>query len=181
MEAVLVQRLEGVYRKQRQALLGFIRSRTRTDEEAEDVLQDVFFQALRNASATEPIDNIVAWLYTIARNKIIDLYRRKHRTVSLHGEKDDSSLEELLHDSGIDIEKELFRTAVMDTLVEALEELPRGQREAFIEQAMEGRTFREISERTGTPLNTLIARKRYAVQFLRRRLHELKEMLDELA
>jgi RNA polymerase sigma factor (sigma-70 family) len=181
MEAVLVQRLEGVYRKQRQALLGFIRSRTRTDEEAEDVLQDVFFQALRNASATEPIDNIVAWLYTIARNKIIDLYRRKHRTVSLHGEKDDSSLEELLHDSGIDIEKELFRTAVMDTLVEALEELPRGQREAFIEQAMEGRTFREISERIGTPLNTLIARKRYAVQFLRRRLHELKEMLDELA
>jgi RNA polymerase sigma factor (sigma-70 family) len=181
MEAVLVQRLEKVYRTERKALLGFIRSRTKSDEEAEDLLQDVFFQAIRNASVTEPIENILGWLYTIARNKIIDLYRRKRITVSLQQEKEDTTLEELLEDSGIDIEKDLIRTAVMDSLIEALEELPKAQRDAFIQQAIEGKTFRKISEETGTPLNTLIARKRYAVQFLRKRLHELKEIINELA
>ena len=69
----------------------------------------------------------------------------------------------------------------MDALIEALEELPKEQRDAFIQQAIEGKTFREISEETGTPLNTLIARKRYAVQFLRERLHDLKEIISELA
>jgi len=180
MEAVLVQRLEKVYRSERNSLLGFIRSRTGSLEEAEDLLQDVFFQAIRAASVTEPIENIVGWLYTIARNKIIDRYRRKRNIVSLQQEKEDVTLEELLTDSGINIEKEVFRRAVMDALIEALEELPPEQRDAFIQQAIEGRTFREISESTGTPLNTLIARKRYAVQFLRKRLHDLKEIVDEL-
>ena len=69
----------------------------------------------------------------------------------------------------------------MDALIEALEELPAEQWDAFIQQAIDGRTFREISEQSGVPLNTLIARKRYAVQFLRKRLHDLKEIVDELA
>ena len=175
-----MQRLEKVYRNERSSLLGFIRSRTGSLEEAEDLLQDVFFQAIRAASVTEPIENIAGWLYTIARNKIIDRYRRKRNVVSLQQEKEDVTLEELLTDSGISIEKEVIRRAVMDALIEALEELPPEQRDAFIKQAIEGRTFREISEETGTPLNTLIARKRYAVQSLRRRLHDLKEIIDEL-
>jgi RNA polymerase sigma factor (sigma-70 family) len=181
MEAVLVQRLEKVYRKERKTLLGFIRSRTSSLEEAEDLLQDVFFQAVRAASVTDPIENVMGWLYAIARNKIIDRYRRKKETVSLQQqEKEDVTLEELLADSGIDIEKEVIRRAVMDAMIEALEELPPEQRDAFIQQAIEGKTFREISERSGVPLNTLIARKRYAVQFLRKRLHDFKEVLDEL-
>jgi RNA polymerase sigma factor (sigma-70 family) len=181
MEAVLVQRLEKVYRSERSSLLSFIRSRTGTLEEAEDLLQDVFFQAIRAASVTDPIENIVGWLYTIARNKIIDRYRRKKNTVSLQQEREEVTLEELLADSGIDIEKEVIRRAVMDALIEALEELPPEQRDAFVEQAIDGKTFREISEQSGVPLNTLIARKRYAVQFLRKRLHDLKEIVDELA
>jgi RNA polymerase sigma factor (sigma-70 family) len=181
MEAVLVQRLEKVYRSERSSLLGFIRSRTGTLEEAEDLLQDVFFQAIRAASVTDPIENVVGWLYTIARNKIIDRYRRKKNTVSLQQEREDVTLEDLLADSGMDIEKELIRRAVMDALIEALEELPAEQRDAFVEQAIDGKTFREISEDSGVPLNTLIARKRYAVQFLRKRLHDLKEIVDELA
>jgi RNA polymerase sigma factor (sigma-70 family) len=181
MEAVLVQRLEKVYRSERSSLLGFIRSRTGNLEEAEDLLQDVFFQAIRAASVTDPIENVVGWLYTIARNKIIDRYRRKKNTVSLQQEREEVTLEELLADSGIDIEKEFIRRAVMDALIEALEELPAEQRDAFIQQAIDGKTFREISEQSGVPLNTLIARKRYAVQFLRRRLHDLKEIMDELA
>ena len=176
-----MQRLEKVYRSERTSLLGFIRSRTGDLEEAEDLLQDVFFQAIRAASVTEPIENIVGWLYTIARNKIIDRYRRKRATVSLQQEKEDLTLEDLLADSGIDIEKEMIRRAVKNTLIEALEELPPEQRNAFVQQAIEGRTFREISEQSGVPLNTLIARKRYAVQFLRKRLHGLREIIDELA
>jgi RNA polymerase sigma factor (sigma-70 family) len=181
MEAVLVQHLEKVYRSERTSLLGFIRSRTGSLEEAEDLLQDVFFQAIRAASVTEPIENVVGWLYTIARNKIIDRYRRRRNDLSLQQEREDITLEELLADSGINIEKEFIRRAVMDALIEALEELPPEQRDAFIQQAIEGKTFREISEQSGVPLNTLIARKRYAVQFLRKRLHDLKEMVDELA
>jgi RNA polymerase sigma factor (sigma-70 family) len=181
MEAVLVQHLEKVYRSERTSLLGFIRSRTGSLEEAEDLLQDVFFQAIRAASVTDPIENVVGWLYTIARNKIIDRYRRRRNDVSLQQEREDITLEELLADSGINIEKEFIRRAVMDALIEALEELPPEQRDAFIQQAIEGKTFREISEQSGVPLNTLIARKRYAVQFLRKRLHDLKEIVDELA
>ena len=176
-----MQRLEKVYRDERSSLLGFIRSRTGSLEEAEDLLQDVFFQAVRAASVTDPIENVVGWLYTIARNKIIDRYRRKKDTVSLQQEREEVTLEDLLADSGIDIEKEMIRRAVMDALIEALEELPPEQRDAFIQQAIDGRTFREISEQSGVPLNTLIARKRYAVQFLRKRLHELREIVDELA
>ena len=176
-----MQHLEKVYRSERTSLLGFIRSRTGSLEEAEDLLQDVFFQAIRAASVTEPIENVVGWLYTIARNKIIDRYRRRRNDVSLQQEREDITLEELLADSGINIEKEFIRRAVMDALIEALEELPPEQRDAFIQQAIEGKTFREISEQSGVPLNTLIARKRYAVQFLRKRLHDLKEMVDELA
>ncbi len=176
-----MQRLEKVYRSERSSLLSFIRSRIGNLEEAEDLLQDVFFQALRAASVTDPIENMVGWLYTIARNKIIDRYRRKKNTVSLQQEREDVTLEELLADSGIDIEKEVIRSAVMNSLIEALEELPPEQRDTFIQQAIEGRTFREISEQSGVPLNTLIARKRYAVQFLRKRLHDLSELVDELA
>ena len=176
-----MQRLEKVYRDERSSLLGFIRSRTGSLEEAEDLLQDVFFQAIRAASVTDPIENVVGWLYTIARNKIIDRYRRKRNTVSLQQEREEVTLEDLLADSGIDIEKVMIRRAVMDALIEALEELPPEQRDAFIQQAIDGRTFREISEQSGVPLNTLIARKRYAVQFLRKRLRDLKEVLDELA
>jgi len=176
-----VQRLEKVYRDERSSLLGFIRSRTGSLEEAEDLLQDVFFQAIRAASVTDPIENVVGWLYRIARNKIIDRYRRKKNTVSLQQEREEVTLEELLADSGIDIEKEMIRRAVMDALIEALDELPAEQRDAFIQQGIEGKTFREISEQSGVPLNTLIARKRYAVQFLRGRLHDLKEIVDELA
>ena len=176
-----MQRLEKVYRSERNSLLGFIRSRTGSLEEAEDLLQDVFFQAIRAASVTDPIENVVGWLYTIARNKIIDRYRSRRNTVSLQQEREDVTLEELVADSGINIEKEIIRGAVMDSLIEALEELPPEQRDAFIQQAIEGKTFREISEQSGVPLNTLIARKRYAVQFLRKRLSDLREIVDELA
>jgi RNA polymerase sigma factor (sigma-70 family) len=182
MEAVLVQRLERTYTQERGRLLAFIRSRVPKSEDAEDILQDVFVRAVQNLNATEPIDDLMAWLYTVARNRIVDLYRRRKSTVSIHGKQEDGgSLENLLQDSGIDLERAVIRREVLEALLESLEELPPEQREVFLQQAVEGRTFRELAEKSGTSINTLIARKRYAVQFLRRRLAEMKEVLDELA
>jgi RNA polymerase sigma factor (sigma-70 family) len=182
MEAVLVQRLERTYMRERGRLLAFIRSRVRGTEDAEDILQDVFTQAVQNLSATEPIDNLVAWLYTVARNRIVDLYRRRRPIVSLHGGGGEGgSLEDLLQDSGIDLEREVIRQEVLEALLDSLEELPPEQRDVFLQQAVEGRTFRELAGESGVSINTLIARKRYAVQALRRRLGELREVLDELS
>jgi RNA polymerase sigma factor (sigma-70 family) len=181
MEAVLVQRLERTYKRERGRLLAFIRSRVPRNEDAEDILQDVFTQAVQNLSVTEPIDNLMAWLYTVARNRIVDLYRRRRPTVSIHVKDDErGSLEDLLQDSGIDLEQEIVRQQVMEALTESLEELPPEQRDVFLQQAVEGKTFRELAEENGTSINTLLARKRYAVQALRRRLGEIKELLDEL-
>ena len=182
MEAVLVQRLERTYKRERGRLLAFIRSRVPRNEDAEDILQDVFTQAMQNLSVTEPIDNLLAWLYTVARNRIVDLYRRRRPTVSIHAKDEESgSLEDLLQDSGLDLEQEVVRQEVLEALMESLDELPPEQREVFLQQAVEGKTFRELAEESGTSINTLLARKRYAVLALRRRLGEIKEVLDELA
>jgi RNA polymerase sigma factor (sigma-70 family) len=182
MEAVLVQRLERTYKRERGRLLAFIRSRVPRNEDAEDILQDVFTQAMQNLSVTEPIDNLLAWLYTVARNRIVDLYRRRRPTVSIHAKDEESgSLEDLLQDSGLDLEQEVVRQEVLEALMESLDELPPEQRELFLQQAVEGKTFRELAEESGTSINTLLARKRYAVLALRRRLGEIKEVLDELA
>ncbi|MBN1836961.1 MAG: RNA polymerase sigma factor [Spirochaetales bacterium] len=178
----MVQRLARTYEQQHGRLLAYIRSRVPRDEDAEDILQDVFTRALQRLSVTEPIDNLMAWLYTVARNRIVDLYRRRRPSVSIHAEDaEGGSLEELLQDSGIDLDRELVREEVLAALADALELLPPEQRQVFLQQAVEGRTFSELAEATGTSINTLIARKRYAVKALRRRLQEIKEVLDELA
>jgi RNA polymerase sigma factor (sigma-70 family) len=123
----------------------------------------------------------MAWLYRVARNRIVDLYRRRKPTVSIHAGSDEGgTLEDLLQDSGIDLEQEVVRREVLEALMDSLEQLPKEQREVFLQQAVEGRTFRELAEESGTSINTLLARKRYAVLALRRRLGEIKELLDEL-
>jgi RNA polymerase sigma factor (sigma-70 family) len=182
MGAMLTQRLERTYRRERPRLLAFIRSRVSRPEDAEDLLQEVFAQAVESLSATEPVDNLLAWLYTVTRNRIVDLYRRRRPALSLQTrEEEGPALEELIRDSGIDLDRELVRQEVLEALVDSLEELPPEQREVFLQQAVEGTTFREIAEETGVSINTLTARKRYAVRFLRHRLQEIKQLVDELA
>jgi RNA polymerase sigma factor (sigma-70 family) len=181
MEATLTRRLDQTFRQERNKLLAFIKSRISSIEDAEDILQEVFFQAARATNVTEPIENLAAWLYRAARNRIVDWYRKKRfRTVPLSGSDEDTSLEDLLSDSGINIENDFLRTLAADALVECLGELPKPQREVFIMQEIEGRKFREIAELTATPVNTLIARKRYAVRFLRKRLEEIKNIIEEI-
>ena len=164
-------------------LKGFIRQRVNSVEDAEDVLQEVFYQLAETDRLMKPIDQIASWLYTVARNRIIDLYRKK-KTTSLPeydtGNYDEGDVEEmrsLLFDNGSTPETEYLRSLVWIELEKALSELPPNQREVFEMNELQGISFKEISERTGEPINTLISRKRYAVLYLRERLQDLHDDL----
>ncbi len=157
-------------------LFDFIRRRVRTNEDAEDILQDVLFQLASSYSITEPIEKLTSWLFTVARNKIIDWYR-KRKPESLAQEADDPSvplnLEQILFDPTQDPDSVYARSLVWTELADALDELPDEQREVFVMHELQGISFKEIARVTGVPLNTLLSRKRYAVLFLRERLQEL--------
>jgi RNA polymerase sigma factor (sigma-70 family) len=160
-------------------LFGFIRKRVKNEADAQDIMQDVFYQFVGN---TQPIEQLSGWLFTVARNKITDK-QRKHKPANfsdLYLEEDNEDLEgfsELLLDAGDDPEKEYLRSLFWEELNTALQELPEEQREVFIKHELEGISFKELSEASGDPVNTLISRKRYAVLHLRERLSELKDEL----
>jgi RNA polymerase sigma factor (sigma-70 family) len=160
-------------------LLGFIRKRVTNEADAEDILQDVFYQLLGNK---EPIDQITAWLFTVARNKIIDR-KRKKQPLPMDGffseGEDGEPVEwmEILTDNSSNPETIYLRNLFQETLKEALNELPEEQKLAFILNEMDGISFKQISDETGIPVNTLISRKRYAVLHLRTKLTDLHEAL----
>jgi RNA polymerase sigma factor (sigma-70 family) len=163
-------------------LLAFIRRRVGNEADAEDILQDVW-QQLTTAVDGEPIGQVGSWLFSVARNKIIDRYRKK-KPDSLDGllwEDDDtnSELSAILLDDSKNPESVLLRNLFWRTLQDALRELPEEQRAVFIWNEMEELSFKEIAELTGENINTLISRKRYAVLHLRERLltlyHEILE------
>ncbi|MCX6137850.1 MAG: RNA polymerase sigma factor [Ignavibacteriales bacterium] len=167
---------EAVMKSQRSRLLGFIRNRVQTDEDAEDILQDVFYQLLSSYSITEPIEQLSSWLFTVARNRIVDWYRkRRHRgPVPLDDETGlPMNPEDFLFDPAQKPDEVYIRSLVWTELGEALDELPEEQREVFILHELEGRSFIEIAEITGESVNTLLSRKRYAVLYLREVLQEL--------
>jgi len=166
--------------RQRPQLLEFIRKRVRTDEDAEDILQDVLFQFLSNYSDAEPIEKMSSWLYTAPRNRIVDWYRkRKYRGAPPGDQKNGLplNLEEILFDPSGEPDQVMFRTAVWEALAVALVELPGEQTEVFVMHELEGRSFKEIAEITGESVNTLLSRKRYAVLALR---EALRDMYNEL-
>lgn len=157
-------------------LFGFIRSRVQSDEEAEDILQDVWYQFSRQPEI-EAIESVSGWLYRVARNRITDNYRRR-RNEPLDigedgGEEGIPEYQEILVSEDSDPEMEQLRQLFWETLMSALDELPENQRQVFIWNEMEERSFREISEVTGDKIKTLISRKRYAVRHLRSRLDDL--------
>jgi RNA polymerase sigma factor (sigma-70 family) len=162
-------------------LMGFIRKRVNNEADAEDILQDVFYQFIGN---TQPIEQMTAWLFTVARNKIIDR-KRKKRPESLEdifSEEDGTengglNWSEFLFDASDNPEKDYLRTIFWEELNNALNELPAEQKQVFILNELEGVPFKEIAERTGETVNTLLSRKRYAVLHLRNRLSALKDEL----
>ena len=171
---------------QREGLLRFIRSRVPEPTEAEDILQDVFFEFVNAYRLPQPIEQVGAWLYRVARNRIVDRLRRKGPDHSLSepvaGLSDDGPtlLEELLPSSEGGPEALFARQRLMEAVLAALEELPEEQREVFIAHELEGRSFKTLADQWGVSLNTLLSRKRYAVLHLRKRLRTIyDEFLDE--
>ena len=164
-------------------LKGYIRQRVNSVEDAEDVLQEVFYQLAETDRLMKPIDQIASWLFTVARNRIIDLYRKKKTTSlpeydsDIYDEDDVEELSSLLSDNGSTPETEYLRSLVWIELENALSELPPNQRDVFEMHELQGISFKEISEMTGEPVNTLISRKRYAVLYLRERLQDLHDDL----
>ena len=164
-------------------LEGFIRKRVRTIEDADDILQDVYFQLADADRLLKPIDQMAAWLFTVARNRITDLYRKK-KTESMPEffaeTEDDGSFRELrnlMFDNGSTPEDDYLRSLVWIELEKALDELPEEQRSVFELTELKGLSFKEISEQTGVTVNTLISRKRYAVLVLRERLQLIYDEL----
>jgi len=164
-------------------LLGFIRKRVKNDADAEDILQDVWYQfsALVNS---EPIEQTGAWLYKVARNKITDKHKKKSETLLddfLAGDDDDESLgfKEILMADGNTPETEYMRNLFWEQLFTALDELPEEQRQVFIWHELEDVTFAEMAENTGINTNTLVLRKRYAVLHLRERLQQLYKEITQ--
>lgn len=159
-------------------LLRFIRQRVNSLEDAEDILQDVFYQFAGN---TKPINQLTAWLFTTARNKITDKYRKKKpellEDIFTVAEEEDFSWSEILFTDSSNPETEYLRNRFWSTLEEALRELPAEQSSAFIQHELEDVPFDEISAQTGVPVATLISRKRYAVLHLRERLAILRDEL----
>ena len=157
-------------------LFYFIRGRVNTDEDAEDILQDVWYQ-FSNVMNSEPIQQTSAWLFRVARNRIIDKYRR-HQPDSLEEmftdeEETGFNFREILLTENTTPETEHLRNLFWEQLFSALDELPEKQKQVFVWNELEDISFTEIADRTGEKINTLISRKRYAVLHLRKRLEHL--------
>ncbi len=174
-------RVERAIQNARQQLFSYIRSRVSNRADAEDLLQDVMYQLLSGYSVAEPIENLTAWLYTVARNKVIDWYRKRRTQPAADLSSDESGpldLAEVLSDPSYEPDRLYQRSVVWAELAEALDELPAEQREVFVQHELEGKSFKEIAEITGEPLNTLLSRKRYAVLYLRQRLNDVYKDFD---
>lgn len=160
-------------------LMGFIRKRVSNEADAEDILQDVFYQFIGN---TKPIEQLTAWLFTVTRNKITDK-QRKHKPELLEDVYSDADGEvtfdwtDMFFDAGNNPETEYLRNLFWEALNAALNELPAAQRDVFILNEIEGVPFKTIAEQTGETINTLLSRKRYAVLHLRERLGTLRDEL----
>jgi RNA polymerase sigma factor (sigma-70 family) len=157
-------------------LFAFIRNRVKSDEDAQDILQDVWFR-LSNVNEAEPIEQLGSWLFTVARNRITDMYR-KQKPSSLddfiyEDEDGEINYKDILLSEFKSPEDEELKKLFWDEFSRALDELPKEQKEAFVQNELEDKTFREMAEKTGESIKTLISRKRYAVLYLRKKLDSL--------
>jgi RNA polymerase sigma factor (sigma-70 family) len=173
------QRLTETIGREQGRLRNFIRRRVDDESDAEDILQDVFYELVEAYRLMKPIEQVGAWLYRVARNRIIDRFRKKKpEPFSAAGEPDDEggdslSLEELLPSPDAGPEASYARSILLEELDAALDELPEEQREVFVAHEIEGLSFKEIAAETGVGVSALLSRKHYAVLHLRRRLQSV--------
>ncbi len=173
--------------RERTKLGNFIRRRVRDPSDAEDILQDVLHEFVQAYRLPEPIEQVSAWLFRVARNRIIDRFRKKKEQplseTAGTGDNADTADDEYrldlalpAHDAGP--EAAYARSVLLAALQHALDELPENQRDIFVAHEIEGRSFKELASESGVALNTLLARKRYAVLHLRVRLQTVYDELD---
>jgi RNA polymerase sigma factor (sigma-70 family) len=170
------QNIAGSIAEYGKRLFGFIRSKVRSEEDAEDLLQDVWYQ-FSNLSNIEEVDSVSGWLYRVARNKITDFYRKK-RTDSIEdrsyeNEDGEINFREIMLADDSDPAMKLFKDLFWEELMAGLDELPANQREVFILNELEDMTLQEIADMKNENLKTIISRKGYAVKHLRNHLSEL--------
>ena len=170
------RRIAETIERERGRLQRFIESRVPDRWDAEDILQDVFFELVEAYRLLKPIEEAGAWLFRVARNRIIDRFRKKRPEPLTEARR---SLEDLLPSQDAGPEAAYARGVLLDELDAALDELPEEQRLAFVANELEGRSFRELAAETGVPLNTLLARKHTAVRHLRRRLQSIYDDFKE--
>lgn len=164
-------------------LRSFIRRRVPDPSDAEDILQEVFYELAEANRLLMPIEHVTGWLFRVARNRITDLFRKRATAriadVPASGGGLATPWEELLPSPEAGPEARFARSVLLDELASAIEELPREQREAFVAHELEGRSFKEISASTGVNVNTLLARKHYAVLKLRERLQDVRDAMQD--
>src|SRR5437762_8011012 len=180
------QRISEVVKREHSRLRNFIRRRVPDPRDAEDILQDVFYELVEANRLLMPIEHVTGWLFRVARNRITDLFRKKKpesfSNTAVPGadvEDDLRQLEDLLPSPDAGPEALYARNVLLDELALAVDELPEEQREVFVAHELEGRSFKEIAGDTGASVNTLLSRKRYAVLRLRRRLQSIYDELTK--
>src|ERR1700730_5072540 len=171
------RRISDVILRERRRLLLFIRKRVDDQGDAEDILQDVFYELTEAYRLMRPIEQVGAWLYRVARNRIIDRFRKKTPAseIALNDDQGVPRLEDLLPSPDAGPEALYARGVIFDELDAALEELPEEQRDVFVAHEMDGKSFKQLAEETGLSVNTLLSRKHYAILHLRRRLEAIYE------
>jgi RNA polymerase sigma factor (sigma-70 family) len=172
------RQISEIVARERSRLRNFIRKRVPDSSDAEDIVQDVFYELVEANRLLMPIEHVTGWLFRVARNRIIDLFRKKKPAsfsdeALVDGAGELLQIEDLLPSPEAGPEELYFRHALLDELELALDELPDEQREVFVAHELEGRSFKEMAAQTGMSLNTLLSRKRYAVLHLRERLRDI--------
>jgi len=176
--------IEQVTNRERGRLLNFIRQQVSNREDAEDILQEVLYQFLKGFNDIRSTERITSWLFAVSRNKIIDYFRKKKSLPladrQIMGSDEDGSplmLEDILPNLSREPEDEMMREWIWNAIEQTLDEMPEEQRNVFVWNEFEDKSFKEISEITGEGVNTLLSRKRYAILFLRSKLGELYNQL----
>src|ERR1022692_3334010 len=168
-------RISRAIEKERTRLRNFIRSRIPDPSDAEDILQDVFYELIEAYRLMKPIEQVGAWLFRVARNRIIDLFRKKKPEASIAPDGEEFRLEDLLPSRDAGPEAAYVHRLLIDELDAAIDKLPEEQRDVFIAHEMLGTSFKELSAQTGVSVNTLLSRKHYAVLYLRGRLQAIHD------
>jgi RNA polymerase sigma factor (sigma-70 family) len=174
------RRISEIIARERSRLRNFIRRRVPDPSDAEDIVQDVFYELVEANRLLMPIEHVTGWLFRVARNRITDLLRKKKPEPFSDAIVEDEEgellqIEDLLPSPDAGPEALYLRSLLLDELELALDELPGEQRQVFVAHELEGRSFKEMSAESGVSINTLLSRKRYAVLHLRRRLQSIHD------